>query len=202
MLAISALILAAGRATRFGAATSKLAAVLEGKALVRHVAEAALAARTDEVLVVTGHDAVRVRAALAGLDLCFVHNEAFASGMASSLRAGLEALNPQAAGVVVLLGDMPRIGAALIDRLVETFISDGASADAIVPVFEGRQGNPVLLGRSVFPALAGLAGDQGARRILGAPGRRILVCPVDDAGIEIDVDTTGALDRLRHPPIP
>lgn len=201
---VSALVLAAGRATRFGAAASglaaestKLLADLDGKPLVRHVALAALGSRAAGVTVVTGHAAEGVRQALAGLDVGFVHNPDFATGMASSLLAGLAALDPRASGVLVLLGDMPCITSAIIDLLIARFEGAGAACDAVVPVFEGRQGNPVLLGRAVFPALSGLSGDQGARRVLAEPGRTVLACPVDDAAIEADVDTREALERLR-----
>jgi molybdenum cofactor cytidylyltransferase len=199
MPGISALILAAGRATRFGAGAddSKLLAALEGKPLVRHVAGAALASQAAEVIAVTGHAAEGVRQALAGLDLRLVHNADFATGMASSLKAGLAALDPRASGVVVLLGDMPRITSAIIDRLITHFETGGATADAAVPVREGRQGNPVLLGRALFAALDTLNGDQGARRILSEPGRRVLLCSVEDAAIEVDVDTRDALENLR-----
>jgi molybdenum cofactor cytidylyltransferase len=199
MPGVSALILAAGRATRFGAGAddSKLLAELNGKPLVRHVTDAALRSRADEVIVVTGHAAEGVRQALTGLDLRFTQNPDFASGMASSLKTGLAALDLGASGVVVLLGDMPRITGAIIDCLITRFEADGSKSDAVVPVHEGRQGNPVLLGRAVFPALDALSGDQGARRILNEPGRNVLTCPVEDAAIEVDVDTREALERLR-----
>ena len=204
MPGVSALVLAAGRATRFSAAdsalaagSSKLVADLDGKPLVRHVALAALGSRAASVTVVTGHAADNVRQALAGLDVRFVHNPDFATGMASSLLAGLAALDPQASGTLVLLGDMPCVTSAMIDVLIARFEADGASCDAVVPVFEGRQGNPVLLGRAVFPALTALSGDQGARRVLAEPGRTVLACPIEDAAIEADVDTREALDRLR-----
>jgi molybdenum cofactor cytidylyltransferase len=199
MPGVSALILAAGQATRFGAGAegSKLLAELDGKPLVRHAAEAALQSRAGEVIVVTGHAAEGVRQALGGLDVRFVHNADFAAGMASSLKAGLAALDPWASGVVVLLGDMPRVTGGIIDGLIAHFEADGSAADAVVPVFEGRQGNPVLLGRAVFPALSTLTGDQGARRVLAGPGRRVLAYPIEDAAIEADVDTRDALERLR-----
>jgi len=204
MPGVSALVLAAGRATRFSAGSStlvaessKLLADLEGKPLVRHVVLAALGSRAAGVIVVTGHAAEGVRQALAGLDVRFVHNPDFAAGMASSLLAGLAALDPRASGALVLLGDMPCITSAIIDILIARFEAGGASADAVVPVFEGRQGNPVLLGRAVFPALRALTGDQGARRVLAEPGRTVLSCPIEDAAIEADVDTRDALERLR-----
>ncbi|MGL4974242.1 MAG: NTP transferase domain-containing protein, partial [Bosea sp. (in: a-proteobacteria)] len=82
-LPIAAVVLAAGRSTRMG--SNKLLETLRGKALVRHVTEAALASRASPVIVVTGHQDVQVRAALAGLEVFFIHNPHFAEGMAGSL---------------------------------------------------------------------------------------------------------------------
>ena len=69
-------------------------------------------------------------------------------------------------------------------------------ADAVVPVHEGRRGNPVLISRTLFPALHRLTGDEGARRILADGARRVLACPVDDPGVLVDVDTREALNAL------
>ena len=109
---IAAIILAAGRSLRFraegGREISKLVASLDGKPLVRHVAEAALASRARPVVVVTGHAQEVVEAALAGLPVVFANNAGFAAGLASSLKVGVAALPSGVAGALVLLGDMPR----------------------------------------------------------------------------------------------
>ena len=70
-------------------------------------------------------------------------------------------------------------------------------ADAIVPRTRGRAGNPVLLGRALFPQLMALTGDEGARRILAHPSRRVEWCEVDDPGIFADVDTPDDLRTLE-----
>src|SRR4051812_4976596 len=110
------IVLAAGRSTRMGAA-NKLSADVGGKPMVRHAVEAALASAASPVLVVTGHQAEEVRAALTGLAVRFVHNRDYAAGLASSLKAGIGALPEGAVGALVLLGDMPQITAADLDRL-------------------------------------------------------------------------------------
>src|SRR5690242_20426756 len=121
------IVLAAGRSTRMGA-TNKLTSDLDGKPLVRHTVEAALASRAHCVLVVTGHEAEAVRDALAGLDVGFAHNPEFASGLASSLKAGIRALPEDVGGAAVLLGDMPQISAQHIDALLAAFVAaSGAS---------------------------------------------------------------------------
>ncbi len=198
MADVAALILAAGRATRFGAGAGTKAAVLyRDKPLVRWVADAALGSRAVATVVVVGHAAAAVEAALAPLALRIVPNPLYATGMASSLQAGLAALPPAVRGVVVLLADMPLVTSATVDDLIACFEGDGARADAVVPLIKGEWGNPVLLGCSLFPAVWDLRGDAGARRLFAEPGRRILHTAVVDEAAGIDVDTPAALDLLQ-----
>lgn len=190
---IGAIILAAGRASRFGAGAddSKVLARLDGKPLVRHVAEAALASRARPVVVVIGHAGAGVRAALDGLDATIVDNPHAASGMAGSLKAGVAALPADCAGALILLADMPRVRARTLDALIAAYAAGDRRPDAVAPVFAGRRGNPVLLGRALFGAVAGLEGDVGGRALLAQADVREI--EVDDPGVSIDIDTRAAL---------
>ncbi|KMO37299.1 4-diphosphocytidyl-2C-methyl-D-erythritol kinase [Methylobacterium tarhaniae] len=192
---VGTVLLAAGRGTRFGA-SPKLLSPLDGKPLVRHAAEAALAADLGPVVAVLGHAAAEVRAALAGLPLTLVENPDYAAGLSTSLRAGLGALPEMVPAAFVLLGDMPRIGPGLLVRLAEAFRSAPVAPCAVVPVRDGQRGNPVLLNRHFLgPGLAGLTGDRGAGPLL-ARRDDVLDVPVDEAGVLIDVDTPAALADL------
>ncbi len=200
MVEIAALVMAAGRGARFGAGPdeSKVLADLEGRPLVCHVVETALASRAAATLVVTGQGAHGVATALDAHPVALVHNPFFARGLAGSLKAGLVALPPHIDGALVLLGDMPRVRIETIDALIAAFDAS-ADAEAVVPLCDGREGNPALLGRSLFAELMLLEGDAGARRLLSQPGRRIVRCPVEDPGILVDVDTREALHALGGP---
>lgn len=191
---VAGLVLSAGRSTRMGE-RNKLLQIVRGEALVRHAVKAQLAARIGPVFVVTGHQRAEVEAALQGLPVRFVHNPDFATGLASSVRAGLAVLPDDSAGVVVSLGDMPNVTPAVIDRLAEAF-ADSPEAQAVVPTLFGQRGNPVLLARALFPAVEQLSGDQGARRLLDAAGEGVVEVPLDDPAIAIDVDTPEALKAL------
>jgi molybdenum cofactor cytidylyltransferase len=191
--AVAPVILAAGRGTRFGAAT-KVVAELDGKPLVRHVAEAALASRACPVLVVAGHSFEKTALALADLDVRLIRGAGFETAMSLSLRAGLAGVPSDASGALILLADMPKISASLIDRLIDAFEASG-HPEAVVPVHAGRRGNPVLLGRDLFAAARGLEGDQGTRQILGAG---VVELPVEDGAVTIDVDKGEDLLRLRQ----
>ncbi len=161
---IASIVLAAGRSTRMGEA-NKLLADVGGKPMVRHVVEAALASQARPVLVVTGHQADDVRAALAGLDVAFVTNPDYATGLSSSLKAGIRALSKEVDGALVLLGDMPRIEAAHLDAMIAAFASE-AGAAIVVPMHEGQRGNPVLWPADCSPRCWQLEGDVGARSLM------------------------------------
>ena len=195
---IAALVLAAGQSRRMGAA-NKLLGEIGGSSMVARVVAAAAASRADPVIVVTGHQAEAVRAALAGSEVTFVHNPDFAAGLSTSLAAGLGALPDGVDGAVVCLGDMPRVGAALIDRLIDAF--DAASGRAIcVPTHGGKRGNPVLWARRFFAEMAAIEGDTGARHLIGAHANLVHEVACADDAMLIDVDTPDALAALSGKP--
>jgi molybdenum cofactor cytidylyltransferase len=193
---VAAIVLAAGRSTRMGG-PNKLLAELSGKKLVRIAAEQALASKASEVIIVTGHQAVLVEQVLEGLNVKFVRNPDFAGGLASSVKAGIAAVSQDADGAVICLGDMPLIDANLIDRLIEAFAPDRGNL-IVVPVAEGRRGNPVLWSRRFFGELMTLDGDIGARHLIGKHGEAVAEVPVEGNGAFLDIDTPQALEAARR----
>ena len=192
-MSVAAIVLAAGLGSRFGGAP-KMLADFAGKPLVLRVAETALASGAEPVIVVIGHEAEAVAGALAGLPVTIVRNPDYAEGLSTSLRAGFAALPPEAEAAAILLGDMPRIGTALIDRLVRAW-RDDACPPALVPVHEGQRGNPAILSRALAPAIAGLSGDTGAGKLLrGMPG--VVEIETDDPAVLRDADTPEELARM------
>jgi molybdenum cofactor cytidylyltransferase len=206
MTRVGAIVLAAGQSSRFraggGLDLTKLVAKLDGKPIVRRVAEAALASKARPVVVVTGCARSAVEAAVADLDVELVFNPKFASGLASSLKAGLAATAPHVGGSLVLLGDMPWIEPGLVDALIDAFRAR-KDALAALPSCEGRRGNPVLLGRGLFEAAMRLEGDEGARRLIDALSANDLVeVEAPDTSVTFDIDTPedlAAAQRFRGP---
>ena len=189
-LPVHAVVLAAGRSSRMGG-PNKLLALFGGEPLIRRTVARVLASRAAGTVVVTGHQADRIGAALFGLDLQTVVNPDFASGLASSLKAGIARLPDEAAGALVVLGDMPAVEADDLDRLLAAF--DKAGGRAIVrATHDGRRGNPVVLPRSVFSAVARLEGDTGARHLVEA-GEVPVVDVEIGAAAALDVDTPEAV---------
>ncbi|APR04745.1 NTP transferase domain-containing protein [Thauera chlorobenzoica] len=191
---VAALVLAAGRSTRMGA-ENKLLLAVDGVPMALRAVMAARASRATSVTVVLGHEAGAVEAALAGSGAGFARNPDPAQGMSSSLRVGITALADDIDAVVVLLGDMPRISAAHVDRLIEAF--DPAQPAIIVPEHQGRRGNPVLWPRAFFAEMCALAGDQGARGLIERYPERVVRIDVDDEAIFIDVDRPADLAAVQ-----
>jgi molybdenum cofactor cytidylyltransferase len=192
---IAAVVLAAGRSTRMGG-PNKLLAEVAGRPLVRIAADAALASRASPVIVVTGHQHAEIEKALAGLSVRIIHNPEFALGLGTSLKAGIAAVPAEADGAIVCLGDMPRIDAGLINRLIGAFDPD-RGALVVVPTFEGKRGNPVLWSRRFFPDLMAIEGDVGARHLIGRYGEAAVEVPVQGEAAFFDVDTPEALDGIK-----
>jgi molybdenum cofactor cytidylyltransferase len=191
---IACIILAAGQSRRMGK-TNKLLAAIDGKPMVRWAAEAALASSARPVFVVLGHEADKVRAALTGLDLTFVENPDYAQGIASSVKRGIAALPASADGAVVCLGDMPRIGARQIDRLIAAY-NPVESRALCIPTWRGKRGNPVLIGKRFFAEMQALTGDVGARPLISQYPELTCEVAMDDDAVLVDIDTPQALAGL------
>lgn len=194
---IAAVVMAAGRSSRMAPA-NKLLTDVDGRAMVQRAVDTALASQASPVIVVTGHDGDRVRDALAGRQVQFVDNPDFAAGLSTSLRAGLAAIaGMQLDGAVFLLGDMPLVTPAHIDRLMAAFNPTEGRA-ICVPSHRGKRGNPVLWASRFFPEMQALDGDQGARSLFRAHADQVCEVDMEDEGVLIDIDTPEALRALRQ----
>lgn len=191
---IAGILLAAGKSTRMGA--NKLLTPVDGKAMVRHSAEALLASSAAPVLVVTGHERERVETALNGLDVRFIDNPAYATGLASSLKAGIAALPKDVDGAVVALGDMPLVAGRHVNRLIAAF-SPAERRTIIVPVHAGERGNPVLWGREYFAEMLTLDGDRGAKSLMESHEDHVTEIAMRSDAVLADFDTPEALARLE-----
>jgi xanthine dehydrogenase accessory factor len=166
---VSGVVLAAGASKRMGRVKQLLS--FGGKPLLQQVIDAAASSRLDEVIVVLGAHADEIRRALVfpeGGKVRVVVNSAYAKGLSESVRCGLAAAARRASAVAILLGDQPRVNAALIDRVLAEHVAGGRPATR--PVFGAGDartpGHPVVLSRSLWPVLRDLQGDEGARIVL------------------------------------
>ena len=190
---IAAIVLAAGLSSRMG--SNKLLQDWRGKPLLRWTVEAAAQSEARPLIVVTGHEAAKVEAALKDLDVQFVHNPDYREGLSTSLTAGVRSVPPSADGALVLLGDMPELSPSLLDRMIAGF-SPADNRSICVAIHENSRGNPVLWARRFFPEIAALTGDAGAKTLLAAHEESI--CEIDaDGAVLRDIDTPEALAALR-----
>ena len=170
---------------------NKLLALFEGRPLIRRTAERVLASRAAGTVAVTGHQGERIAEALAGLEIEIARNAEFASGLATSLKTGIAALPEDAAGAIIVLGDMPGLTSGDLDRLIRAFEEAGGRS-VVRAVHAGRRGNPVILPRSLFPDVAKLEGDTGARHLVESGAVEIVDVEIGEAAA-LDVDTPDAL---------
>jgi len=193
---VAAVVLAAGQSRRMGA-RNKLLEDLDGRPLVVRTVDAALASAAEVVIVVTGHEPEEVRSALGGRAVTVVHNPAFEQGLSTSLRAGLEAVPAEVSAALVCLADMPGVDAGTLDALIGAY--DPIEGRAIVvPTHRGKRGNPVLWDRRFFAEMAELAGDVGARHLIGAHDDVVAEVEMESDAVLVDIDTPDALARARQ----
>jgi molybdenum cofactor cytidylyltransferase len=165
---ISGVVLAAGTSTRLGRPKQLLQ--VDGRNLLQRAIDAFDASRVDEIVVVFGHRAAEVSAAVRFPPRARrIVNPAYRRGQSTSVRAGLDACDPGAVAAAILVGDQPSMTAGLIDRVLDAYAS--GRAPVVRPLFEGVPGHPVVIHRSLWDDVRRASGDEGARGVIASlPG--------------------------------
>jgi molybdenum cofactor cytidylyltransferase len=191
---VSAVILAAGSSTRFASETPKQLTVIDGSPMVRRIAEAALASKASETIVVTGFQQARVTAEVKGLVVHTVYNRRFQQGLSTSVKTGRWAVSDRSSAVLFIPGDQPRLDTASLDRLVDTYRRGRGSI--LVAAYRGRRGAPVLFDRKFFAELAAIEGDEGGRQLLLRHPGDVVEVELNDEAPLLDFDTVEELAAL------
>lgn len=189
---IIGVILAAGSSSRLGRPKQLLA--LGGRPVLAHTLANASAAALDGVFVVLGHEAPTIQARIDFGATRVVINAAYREGQSTSLRAGLAALPPGTDAALFILGDQPLIGPAILDALIAA--RRASAAPIVMPTYGGQRGNPVLIASALFPELAQVTGDQGARGVIRAHAAAVHEVPIAGDPPTDDLDTQEDYDRL------
>ena len=188
---ISGVVLAAGTGSRFGG--TKQMVVVDGKPLAQHAIDALEAAGVDEVIVVTGHDAVKVATALTlPPNGRIVYNPAFKDGQATSLAAAIHALDDESEAAVILMADQPGVTSDVIRALVERF---RATRRQVVRAMYADGPGPALLSREIYAEAGHLHGDVGARILIASHPEWVEEVEVDGPAPR-DVDEPADLDGV------
>lgn len=189
---VAAIILAAGEGSRMG--TTKQLLPFRGKTILECVVDNALASSLHQVVVVLGHQADLLMPLLKNRAVHVVINNDYRRGQSSSLKAGLRALTEQTGAALFMLGDQPLVTPETINRILEAYRH--SPAPVVLPVFDGKRGNPVLFSRETFQKMQLLGDDCGARPLFEEYAGRIVTVPVEDGSIHFDVDTEADYRRL------
>ena len=194
---LAAVVLAAGFSRRYGE-VSKLHAMLAGRPVLA-CALAPLATLSLQTcwVVSAPEDLAAVALATAAGANCVAH-AGRADGLGSSLARGIRALVGELDGVLVVLGDMPRITPAVYRTLIDAF-EDLDNTAIVQPSWAGRGGHPVLFGAEYLAELATLEGDQGARAVLLKHAARVVKLDSGEPGVLLDIDTPADLARALEP---
>ena len=168
---------------------NKLLVEIDGQPMVRHAATAMLEGGIRDLVVVTGHQQDRVKEALNGLEVAFIHNADFDAGQAGSVAAGVAALPDGLSGALIALGDMPFVTADLVAEMIRDHsgLGDGETRISF-PVHEAGAATRCS-GAAVFRCLRGLSGDVGGRTVLAENPAAVNSIGWHDDSIHRDIDT-------------
>lgn len=192
---VAAVILAAGRSTRFGG-PNKLLSDISGRLMITRVVETVRSSGIDIIHVVVGHQADDVKDALRDLDITLISNPHYIEGMSSSVAAGIESLPGTVGAAFVVLGDMPLLNPAVFTAMIDAY--HGKPDLITLPCRNGKRGNPVLWPCRYFERLLRLQADSGGRALFKEFADQLNYVVVETDAIFMDVDTAEALDAARE----
>lgn len=182
---IAAIVLAAGESRRMG--RQKLLLPYAGRTVIEHIVDQVLSSEAAQTIVVTGHDAQAVEAAMLGRPVTLVENPRFKEGMLTSIRRGLEAVLPTAEGFMVVLGDQPSVSSCLINVLIDGFHK--VDKGIVVPLYENDTGHPVIISMAYRDEVLTHFDDTGLRGLIYGHPEFVHRLPVDMPEVLRDMDT-------------
>jgi molybdenum cofactor cytidylyltransferase len=188
---VAAIVLAAGRATRFGA--QKLLAPFGTSTVVRTVVDTVRAAGVDYLVVVGGPGGGAIRASVGGPSVVWTENAAPERGLSSSVATGVAAIPPNVGAALVVLGDQPTVSVHVIERVVTAWRQGGGPV--VAPRYRGLRGNPVLFDSAMFAVLGALVGEHGARDLIASDPTQVTMVDVSEPP-PMDIDTPADYDEL------
>jgi molybdenum cofactor cytidylyltransferase len=193
---LSLIVLAAGKSTRMRG-RNKLLANIEGKPMIRRAVETALNSKVDEVIVVLGWEAQRIREVLSDLPCRFVLNKDYEHGQSSSVKAGLKEVGPTTRAILILPGDMARIDMHSINAVLDAYNKEMASI--VVAAHKAKLGHPILLSRELFQEI-GQIDEQtfGLKSVVKRHETEMRLVETGTDNVLRDVDTPDDLKRIQE----
>ena len=189
---ISAILLAAGQSKRMNG-ENKLAKEIQGIPLIKLSVKNILASSINELIIVFGYQKEIIEKLIDKNEkIKFFFNKDFESGMASSIKTGLDNLSEKTEAFFICLGDMPMVSTNIYNQLIKSKDNN----EIIVPTYKGQQGNPVLFSKSMKEKIMKISGDVGAKKILKLNKDKILNLEINNQGITKGFDTQDDFNSL------
>ena len=192
---ISSILLAAGESSRMKG-ENKLIKEINGIPLINYSVKNILGSSIDELVIVLGHEKSIIQNIIKeNKKIKFVYNENYKSGMASSIKKGLDSITKKAEAFFICLGDMPNVNQNIYNKLIKTRFNynkklpPGKKKEIIIPTYEKKYGNPILFSKFMKEKIMNINGDDGAKKIIEMNENKILYIPVKSSGITLDFDT-------------
>ena len=182
---ISAILLASGQSKRMNG-ENKLTKKIQGIPLIKHSVKNILSSSVDELIVVLGYQKKIIEKLIGKNEkIKTVFNENFENGIASSIKTGLNHFSEKTEAFFICLGDMPLVNYNIYNQLIKS----KDNKKIIVPIYKGKQGNPVLFDKSMKEKIMNISGDAGAKKILESNKDKILNLEINDQNITKGFDT-------------
>ena len=189
---ISAILLAAGQSKRMDG-ENKLVKKIKDTSVIKHSVRNIMSSSIDELIIVLGYQKEIIEKIIdKNKRIKFVFNRDFESGMASSIKTGLNNLSEKTEAFFICLGDMPMVNHDIYNKLIKS----KDNKEIIVPTYKRQQGNPVLFAKSMKEKIMDIAGDIGAKKILELNKDKILNLEINDQSITKGFDTQNDFNSL------
>ena len=187
---ISAVILAAGESRRMGK-QNKLLLPIGGETLLVKLVKSVCASDVGQVLVVIGHEAEKIRRELNNFPLSFVYNHNYSEGMTTSIKFGVKEVSPDSDGFLICLADMPFINTSEISKLIHAYVQNRIKEKKliVVPVFQGKRGNPVLFSSEFRNDILEHKKKSGCKEVIMKNSDSVMEIEMDTENMILDVDT-------------
>jgi molybdenum cofactor cytidylyltransferase len=189
---ISLIVLAAGKSTRMK--ENKLLLKLNGDTLIEHVVKVAKGSNADEVVIVLGYEAMKIKEHLAKIGCKVVINENYMKGQSESVKVGLSAISSNTEAVMILPADVALIEPESINRIVEEYTR--SKNRIVIASHQQQSGHPILLDRTLFPEVSKIDEDtQGLKAVINRHRAEINYVEVDTENVLTDIDTREEFDK-------
>ena len=193
---IAAIVPAAGMSTRMG--RNKLLLAFRDKPLIARAVDTLLESEVDQVVVVLGHEADKVKAKLQGRQVTIVENPSYGQGMSTSIRVGLGAVSSDARAIMIYLADQPLLEPEEVNRLIRAFAEAREhNKSIVVPFYRGQRGNPVILDASYKKDILEVVGEVGCKRVIKRNPDKVLVVEMETDHVVRDVDRMEDYEGLQ-----